>query len=258
MTFVLPACLQEPSRRRRKTKKEAREKATRKKASYKIPKDHVLLFCYGSNSPEQLKKRLKKAPSWCEYDVSGEGIDVNLARPAYAPDTRLVFRGRSRTWGGSGVASLENDGAGALGYVIPVHKEDLDVLDCYEGVNSGNYRRVLLLVTMRIKKLGRGKKTKRAIPGSGELCFSGPGMRFEGAWKSVKAVAYVATPRQNRIVNDPTTKYVDAVLRTMNSFWARSISPTTGEPVPFTRNWIEKKVARDYVILGRKRRGSKP
>lgn len=98
-----------------------------------------LLFCYGSNNPEQLRQRIGEPKS-----TTG----------AYAPRHKRVFRGRSKKWNG-GVASLvASTGRPAHGYVAEVTESQLALMDQYEGIASGNYTREFVPVVVD------GKPTK--------------------------------------------------------------------------------------------------
>ena len=103
----------------------------------------MLLFCYGSNHPEQLSQRLGRP-------VRGE--------PAYLAGWGRTFRGHSARWGGA-VANVEPDLARTVyGYVTPVREADLATLDLAEGVSLGLYRREYLAVDVRD---ARGRDTPR-------------------------------------------------------------------------------------------------
>jgi gamma-glutamylcyclotransferase (GGCT)/AIG2-like uncharacterized protein YtfP len=92
-----------------------------------------LLFCYGSNNPAQLRKRIGEPKSM-------EG--------AYAPSHSRVFRGWSKKWQG-GVASLvPSTKRHAYGYVAEVTEDQLALMDQYEGVASGNYVRKTIPVVV--------------------------------------------------------------------------------------------------------------
>jgi 8-oxo-dGTP pyrophosphatase MutT (NUDIX family)/gamma-glutamylcyclotransferase (GGCT)/AIG2-like uncharacterized protein YtfP len=93
----------------------------------------MLLFSYGSNSPQQLAVRLG-------HPVQGEA--------AYLPRHRRVFRGWSHNWHG-GVASVVPDaGRHVFGYVFEADDDDVEILDQYEGVATGYYTRNRVTVTL--------------------------------------------------------------------------------------------------------------
>ena len=93
----------------------------------------MLLFSYGSNSPQQLAMRLG-------HPVQGEA--------AYLPRHRRVFRGHSYNWNG-GVASVVPDaGRHVFGFVFEADDDDVAILDQYEGVDTGYYTRDRITVTM--------------------------------------------------------------------------------------------------------------
>lgn len=150
-----------------------------------------LLFSYGSNHPQQLADRLGKR-------VTGD--------PAYAPEYERVFRGWSQNWGG-GVASLRpKKDAVVYGYVSPVSEADLKLLDRYEGVATGNYRRMTLTVVVGEDPLRRGKKER--------------------------AVAYVSRSDE---FNEPTRAYLEAVAKTISSFWEED-DPITWKSIEVRRD----------------------
>jgi gamma-glutamylcyclotransferase (GGCT)/AIG2-like uncharacterized protein YtfP len=106
----------------------------------------ALLFCYGSNNPEQLSQRLLRP-------VRGTA--------AFAPGYGRVFRGYSQKWGG-GVASIEVDPDRiTYGYVEKVTEDDLQRLDEFEGVASGFYRREM--INVQVRQPDGSYKTKNAI-----------------------------------------------------------------------------------------------
>lgn len=130
------------------------------------------LFSYGSNSPRQLAERLGHS---------------SPAKAAFLVGHKRVFRGYSTRWEG-GVASLETrPGAMTYGFVATVSDADLDVLDKYEGVGSGKYRRA----KFRVKTDG--------------------GM--------VDAIAYVSTSSK---FSQPSREYLEACAETVGAFWQGS------------------------------------
>jgi len=131
----------------------------------------TLLFSYGSNHPAQIAERLGHA-----VETAG----------AYAPGYARFFRGFSQRWGG-GVATLRKKPDGVVfGLVATVTAADLDRMDRFEGVASGNYERTKVRVTLA----GGGKKD---------------------------AVAYVSTSKE---FNPPTREYLEAVARTIGTHWS--------------------------------------
>jgi len=133
----------------------------------------TLLFSYGSNHPAQMAERLG-------HDVATVG--------AYAPGYVRAFRGFSSRWGG-GVATLVKQRGGVVyGLVAPVTKEDLARMDRFEGVASGNYKRMKLPVVLQT-----GEKAQ--------------------------AIAYVATSKE---FNEPSREYLEAVARTVRTHWSGS------------------------------------
>jgi len=130
----------------------------------------MYLFSYGSNSPKQLSERLGRA-------TTGKG--------AYLDGYRRVFRGMSQRWGG-GVASLQKHAdSQTFGWVAKVDAEDLELLDGFEGVASGKYKRMRVEVSLETNSL--------AI-----------------------AIAYVSTSTR---FGAPTQEYLEACAKTVGAFW---------------------------------------
>lgn len=130
-----------------------------------------LLFSYGSNHPLQMAERLG-------HDVRTMG--------AYLPGYVRAFRGFSRRWGG-GVATLKKQAGGVVfGLVAPVSASDIETMDRFEGVASGNYKRMSVNVI-----LADGSKAK--------------------------AIAYVSTSNE---FNQPTKEYLEAVAKTVSTHWS--------------------------------------
>ena len=167
-----------------------------------MPRSPKYLFSYGSNSPRQLRERL------------GHSV---IGRSAYAPGWKRVFRGYSYGWDG-GVASMDRDpDYTTFGFVAPVSVRDLSVLDRYEGVESGNYkRRTIDVVT------------------------------FDG--KRLKAVAYLATSKE---FNEPSERYLAAVTETISKFWREPDgSKVTKRDIP-VRNPRDPFVSRGVLYLSK-------
>lgn len=131
------------------------------------------LFCYGSNGPKQLEERLGYKP---------------VLRAAYAQGYRRYFRGWSTKWQG-GVATLLKEKGQTFGLVAEVDSEDLDRLDIFEGVRSGNYKRAKIDVMVADDN---------------------------GNFKKKKCVVYLSKSKE---FNPPTKKYLQAVLKTISTFW---------------------------------------
>lgn len=134
----------------------------------------MFLFSYGSNSPEQLSDRLGRRVT---------------AQPAVLHGMRRVFRGASRGWGGAPASLIRKPGSVTYGNVVSVTEDQLRIIDRYEGVGSGQYRRIAVKVQV---KEGRRLTT-------------------------VDAVAYVATSRRR---GRPTQAYLQAVADNVGQFWS--------------------------------------
>lgn len=144
------------------------------------------LFSYGSNSPRQLAERLGHA-------VTG--------RAAFVDGYLRAFRGWSNRWEG-GVATLIPGRGKTYGYIAEVTPADLAVLDRYEGVATGNYRRQPLTATTN----------------EGDV---------------VEAIAYLASSTEK---NAPSRAYKQAVAETISAFWAGSNGPVTEDDITVRNN----------------------
>lgn len=77
-----------------------------------------LYFAYGSNHPEQMKKRIGRLPKFY---------------PAYLENYQRKFRGYSHNWNG-GVATVDYvKNKFVFGLAYEVTNDELDLLDQYEG-----------------------------------------------------------------------------------------------------------------------------
>jgi len=85
-------------------------------------------FAYGSNlSPAQMLGRCASAVLLCRASLHG---------------FELTFPRRSKRWGGGGVAGLiEAPAATVHGVVYEISRQDLEMLDSYEGADTGRYVR---------------------------------------------------------------------------------------------------------------------
>ena len=93
----------------------------------------MYLFSYGSNNPEQLKKRL-------QYENDIEAI------PAHLNDFVRVFGGYSEKWNGAVASIVPCKGRRVNGILTAVTSKDLDILDKYEV----GYKRYNIQVTNRV------------------------------------------------------------------------------------------------------------
>jgi hypothetical protein len=141
------------------------------------------LFSYGSNNPEQLSARI--------------GHELDEMRPVWLKGYQRVFRGYSRGWSG-GVASLEpRRGATTFGYIAKVDRDDLELVDRYEGVAVGMYYR---------------EKVTVHTP-------DGP----------VKAIAYIATSDD---FHPPSRAYLASIVKTIGAFWSGEDGPVKISDIP--------------------------
>ena len=97
------------------------------------------LFCYGSNSIEQLQNRLQ--------------IDNLKFKPAYIDNYSRIFSGKSRKWQDGAVASIHpHIGKKVFGILVEIPNKKLKILDSYEG---GYYQKEIIV--------NNGKNTEKAI-----------------------------------------------------------------------------------------------
>ncbi len=135
----------------------------------------MLLFSYGSNSPQQLAVRLG-------HPVQGEA--------AYLPRHRRVFRGHSYNWDGGVASVVPDDGRHVFGFVFEANRDDVEILDRYEGVAGGYYTRNRVTVTMA-----------------------------DGSQRA--ASVYKATATEP---SKPSRRYLKTIADTVGTFWAGDIT----------------------------------
>lgn len=141
------------------------------------------IFCYGSNSLEQLKERV---------------LNSNLeAKKAYLPGYIRIFAGYSKKWGG-GVASLKkvNDNNVTKGSIVFLNENELSKLDKYEGalkdatpygrVNNIYYRKEMIVK--------------------------------DENHNSIECVAYIKNNEQ--WVKPPSDSYLEAIKKNLSQFWS--------------------------------------
>jgi hypothetical protein len=104
------------------------------------PQDLYHLFCYGSNSPQQLAERL--------------GHPVQ-AFAAWAEGWQRQFSGWSRGWGGSVATLVKKRGATTYGALALVNWNDIEgALDRYEGYPSVYDRQLIKVHCPDVKERG--------------------------------------------------------------------------------------------------------
>lgn len=132
------------------------------------------LFSYGSNSKAQLKTRLGRT-----VKVYG----------AFCDGVARIFVGHSQKWNGA-VASLENrKGNTVYGSACNLNEEDFKVLDTFEGVAAGKYKRVKKTIT---------------IAADDKHDFK------------VEAICYIST---SSVTGAPSKEYLSAVASNVGEFW---------------------------------------
>ena len=81
------------------------------------------LFCYGSNSLNQLKKRLNKK--------------ILKSEKAYLPNYLRIFSGHSNKWNGGTASIIDvNENYYVKGSIVELNDFDLNKLDKFEGANK--------------------------------------------------------------------------------------------------------------------------
>jgi hypothetical protein len=133
-----------------------------------MEKKFMYLFCYGSNNPDQLAERLER-----EVEVF----------PAYVNDYQRVYRGYSQKWGGGVGALKKMKGHQCFGLVVEVDKNDIELMDVYEGYPDFTSKKM-------IDGFVSDKKSKMMI------------------YSSTKTDWHV-----------PSKAYLQAVFKTVSTFW---------------------------------------
>jgi gamma-glutamylcyclotransferase (GGCT)/AIG2-like uncharacterized protein YtfP len=86
------------------------------------------VFCYGSNSYEQITQRC--------------GVEPTKYVPAILPNHRRIFQGHSRTWNGGVANVVPSKTESVKGAYAEICDSCLADLDRYEGIAGGYYIRV--------------------------------------------------------------------------------------------------------------------
>ncbi len=87
-------------------------------------KDLTYVFCYGSNHPEQLSRRLGAKID----DIISRSISCTL------PGFKRVYTGAARTWAGGSVANIvRHEESEVIGYAVKMSAEEIGKLDVFEG-----------------------------------------------------------------------------------------------------------------------------
>ena len=82
----------------------------------------IYLFCYGSNSIEQVKERTKN------YELK--------SKKAYLPNYSRIFSGKSNKWNGAVASIIENNNNKIKELLIFLKEKHLDKLDKFVGANK--------------------------------------------------------------------------------------------------------------------------
>ena len=86
--------------------------------------ENTYVFCYGSNHPEQLSRRLGAKID----DLVSRSISCTL------PGFKRVYTGAARTWAGGSVANIvSHPESEVLGYAVRMTANEIKQLDVYEG-----------------------------------------------------------------------------------------------------------------------------
>lgn len=149
---------------------------------YNDENKETYLFCYGSNSVEQLKER-----------VSNPYLE---AKKAYLPGYIRIFAGYSKKWNG-GVASLKkvNENYLTKGSIVLLNENELIKLDKFEGatkdatpfgrVNNIYYRKDLIVK--------------------------------DENHNDIKCIAYIKNDDQ--WLKEPSESYLNAIKKNVSPFW---------------------------------------
>ena len=181
---------------------------------YAITKKRGWLFSFGSNNINQLLDRLNYEIVSKKYafdknilNITAKEKDSDKKRtfifiPAYMENHGRAFRGWSDNWGGGVATIIRKKGVNVYGYAVLLEEDDLDILDKYEGVSTGKYKRTW-------GKLQSGLDNNRTSAGYrlGDMGF--PTKKFD-------AIYYKASSKE---FNEPSKKYLKAVLKTIEAFW---------------------------------------
>ena len=166
------------------------------------------VFSFGSNSAAQLSRRLN--------------VDVSdfKATPARLDDHVRIFAGASQTWGGGAVASIHPlAGQRVFGSLFRLSEAQLEILDGYEGVQYGVYRRV----------------QKEAISAKGERIACIAYVRSDTTYERAPDVRYLRAIRVMLDERKPARKskiLIGAVIRgkvvSLGHFWLDRLVMTAG------------------------------
>jgi hypothetical protein len=168
------------------------------------------LFSYGSNNPKQLEERLNKK--------------ITTIIPAYYTNHILAFGSISINWLG-GVATMipsrNNNSSNStnltikdnvFGYLTLLSKDDLVILDVFEGVKIGKYIRK----EIKVKKIDNS---------------------------TVLAYAYFLTPQVFKWKRPPSQAYLEAIYKTQSIFWKKQfivINITRADTSKTVDEWSHK------------------
>lgn len=150
----------------------------------------MLLFAYGSNmDAAQLSKRLGR-----------------LAQHRFIGNVqgyKFGYFGHSQNWQGHGSADMmktSDEGSGVWGVVYEVTEKDLDILDEFEHVSSGRYKRIEVEVEDKAGDSSRAVTYVLSRSGQ-DVLPNKPGDDYRK--KCVEAAAKAGLPEE----------YIDATLR---------------------------------------------
>ncbi|TNV75556.1 hypothetical protein FGO68_gene14365 [Halteria grandinella] len=114
-------------------------------------KKRINVFCYGSNHPEQLFRRLN-VPI---LDLLSRSFSCSL------PEWKRVYCGVSRNWGGNSVANVvRSSGEEAIGYAVTLKKDEIKKLDEFEGYPTWYTR-----TEVKLKVIGESSKAGEMVDG---------------------------------------------------------------------------------------------
>lgn len=141
------------------------------------------LFCYGSNSIEQIKKRLNIKKK----------IDV---KKAYLPNHIRIFAGHSKKWnGGTATVIKTNEDYYVKGTIIYLSETELEKLDKYEGANKN------MNPFSKIDNIYRRKYIKVKDPND----------------NYISCIIYVKNKKD--WISYPSDEYLNAIKKNISIYW---------------------------------------
>ena len=167
------------------------------------------IFCYGSNGIDQIRER-------CQNPYL-------IARPALLQNYIRIFGGESKRWDHGAVASILNlptaentlDGKKSnkvYGSVVDLTPTEVDLLDVFEGVRFGIYRRVKVMgkVKPHVENVTIKQKGKNIHD-----CVN----TQEDELKDEECEVYILNQKYSGWVREPSRRYLLAIQKNLEPFW---------------------------------------